>query len=107
MATMRVVATCGTTISTSTRSRPAPRFRAASMVDRSSEAIAPATSRAANGVCFHTKVMTIPRQSRKLVVLSGSSTPLPTSMLFIIPFFARKVRMSCPATTKGMKSGQR
>ena len=104
---MRVVATCGTTISRSTRSRPAPRFRAASMVERSSEAMAPATRSAANGVCFHTKVMTIPRQSRKLVVVKGSRTPAPTSMLFIIPFLARKVRMSWPATTKGMKSGQR
>ena len=30
-----------------------------------------------------------------------------TSELFIRPFFARKVRMHCAATMKGMNSGQR
>jgi len=42
----------------------APRLRAASMVERSSDAIAPATSSATNGVCFQTKVTMMPRQSR-------------------------------------------
>ena len=44
--------------------REAPRLRPASSVARSSEASAPASNRATNGVCFHTKVMMIPRQSR-------------------------------------------
>ena len=71
-ATASVWRTCGTTISSSTRRRPAPRLRAASMVARSSAAIAPATSSAANGVCFQTKVTTMPRQSRKLTASIGS-----------------------------------
>ena len=77
------------------------------MVARSRDAMAPAISRATNGVCFQTKVMTMPRQSSKLVVCSGSSRPAPTSMLFISPFLARKVRINWPATMKGMNNGQR
>jgi ABC-type sugar transport system permease subunit len=33
--------------------------------------------------------------------------PLPMSTWLSMPFLARNVRMSCPATTKGMNSGQR
>src|SRR5204862_419015 len=54
--------TCGSTISIRMRSRRAPRLRAASIVARSSEAIAPATSSATKGVCFHTNVTMMPRQ---------------------------------------------
>ena len=105
--TRRVWATCGRTISTSTRRRDAPRLRPASMVARSREAMAPASMSVTNGTCFHTKVMMMPRQSRRLVVCSGSSTPIATSELFIRPFFARNVRMHCAATMNGMNRGQR
>jgi hypothetical protein len=70
--TTSVGMTCGTRISNRMRRRPAPRFLAASMVERSSDAIAPATSSATNGVCFQTKVMMMPRQSRKPIVWSTS-----------------------------------
>ena len=69
--------------------------------------MAPASIRVTNGTCFHTKVMTMPRQSRKLCVCSGSSTPSATSVLFMSPFLARNVRMHCAATMNGMNSGQR
>ena len=63
-ATSSVGMTCGSASSIRIRSREAPRLRPASSVARSSEASAPASSSATNGVCFHTKVIMIPRQSR-------------------------------------------
>ena len=100
-------ATCGNRISNRMRRPPAPRLRAASMLDRSSAAIAPDTSSATNGVSFHTKVTTMPRQSRKLWACAGSSRPSDISVLFIMPLRPRKVRMHCAATMNGMNSGQR
>ena len=94
-------------MSHSTRQRGAPRLRAASMCWRSSDAIAPATSSVTNGACFQTNAMTMPRQSSRLCAESGSISPLPISTWFSIPFLARKVRITCPVTTNGMKSGQR
>jgi len=105
--TISVWATWGSTISISTLRREAPRLRAASMVARSSEAMAPASSKATNGVCFHTKVTTMPRQSRKLWAAAGSRRPTATSELFMRPFLARNVRMHWAATMKGMNRGQR
>ncbi len=49
----------------------------------------------------------MPRQSSKLAACSGSISPSATKLLFISPFLARKVRMHCAATMKGMNSGQR
>ena len=107
IATISVAATCGSTISSRMRSRDAPRLRAASIVPASTEAMAPARSSVTNGVCFHTKAMTMPRQSSKPKVCSGVTMPLATSRLFISPFLARKVRRIWPTTIKGMNSGQR
>ncbi|MNL43122.1 hypothetical protein D3C87_1656210 [compost metagenome] len=77
------------------------------MVPRSMEAMAPDTSRATKGVCFQTKAMTIPRQSRKLMAFSGDRAPVAMRMLFISPFLARNVRRIWPVTMKGMNIGQR
>ena len=49
----------------------------------------------------------MPRQSRKLTASIGSYRPSAVKMLFIMPFLARKVRISWPATTNGMNKGQR
>ncbi len=105
--TIRVGATSGSTISMRQRSRDAPRLRAASMVARSSAAMPPASSKATNGACFHTKVTMMPRQSSRLTVWSGSKRPLITRVLFNMPFLARNVRMHWAATTNGINSGQR
>ena len=99
--------TCGRMISTRMRSPPAPRLAAASMVARSRAAIASETSSATNGVCFHTKVTTMPRQSSSPDRLATLTSPSAPSVLFMRPFLARKVRMHCAATMNGMKSGQR
>ena len=107
MPTRSVVRTCGTTISMRMRRREAPRLRAASMVPRSIEAMAPATSSVTKGVCFQTKAITMPRQSRNDTVCSGVRMPPATRRLFIRPFLARKVRSTWPTTMKGMNSGQR
>ena len=77
------------------------------MVERSIEAMAPASIRVTKGTCFQTKVMTMPRQSRKLCVWSGVRMPSDTRVLFISPFLARNVRMHCAATMNGMNRGQR
>ncbi|MNU10151.1 hypothetical protein D3C72_2571400 [compost metagenome] len=69
--------------------------------------MAPATSKATKGVCFHTKANTMPRQSRKLIVSIGVIRPRLTAALFIMPFLARKVRINCPTTMNGMNIGQR
>jgi len=62
---------------------------------------------ATKGVCFHTKAMTMPRQSRKLTACNGVMIPTSMRTLFIMPFLARKVRRIWPTTMKGMKRGQR
>ena len=62
---------------------------------------------AADGAMWESKVTTIPRQSRRPVALARSITPSVSSVLFRMPFFARKVRMHCAATMNGMNSGQR
>ena len=105
--TQTVDSTCGNTISIRMRKRPAPSPRADSIMERSMEAMAPLISSAAKGSCFQTKVTTTPRQSRKLRAWSGSIRPSDINVLLSIPFLARKVRISCAATTKGMNSGQR
>ncbi|MCY1245856.1 hypothetical protein D9M72_590370 [compost metagenome] len=105
--TSSVGRTCGSTISIRMRRRPAPRLRADSIVLRSIEAIAPASSNVTKGVCFQTNAITMPRQSRKLIAWSGVRTPLSISRLFIRPFLARNVRKIWPTTMKGMNSGQR
>ena len=64
-------------------------------------------SNAANGSCFQTKVTTTPRQSSRLMALSGSSRPSDISELLSMPLLARKVRINCAATTNGMNNGQR
>ena len=99
--------TSGTTMSARIRSGPAPTLRAASISERSSEAMAPATISVTNGVCFHTKATTTPRQSRKLWLCSGVRRPSSISAWFMSPFLARNERMIWPATMNGMKSGQR
>ena len=43
----------------------------------------------------------------RLCASSGSISPAPISTWFSMPFFARNVRITCPATTNGMNSGQR
>ena len=75
--TRSVPRTCGSTMSISTRSRRAPRLRAASMCCDSSDAIAPANNRVTNGACFHTNATTMPRQSSMLCADRGSISPLP------------------------------
>ena len=105
--TISVRRACGSTISNSTRSRPAPRLRAASMCCRSIAAIAPASSSVTNGACFQTNATTMPRQSSRLCACSGSIRPPPISTWFSIPFFARKVRITWAVTMNGMNSGQR
>ncbi len=107
MPTSSVPFTCGSTISNSTRSRDAPRLRAASTCWRSSDAIAPASSSVTNGACFQTNAMTMPRQSSTLCAAIGSISPPAMSTWFSVPFFARKPRISWPATMNGMNSGQR
>ena len=105
--TQTVACTCGNTISIRMRRRPAPRPRADSISERSIDAMAPLISRAANGSCFQTKVMTTPRQSSRLMACSGSIRSSDIRALLSMPFLARKVRISCAATTNGMNSGQR
>ena len=99
--------TCGRMISTRMRGPLAPRFFAASIVARSSEAMTPATRSATNGVSFQTNVTMMPRQSRRPDSWPESMSPSVSSVLFSIPFLARNVRMHCAATMNGMKSGQR
>ena len=69
--------------------------------------MAPASSSVTNGACFHTNAMTIPRQSSIDSAEIGSIRPAPISTWLSMPFFARNVRITCPATTNGMNSGQR
>jgi len=54
-------------------------LRAASMLARSSAAIAPATSNATNGVSFHTKVTMMPRQSSSPDKVPTSTMPSASS----------------------------
>jgi hypothetical protein len=77
------------------------------MCCRSNDAIAPARSSVTNGACFHTNAMTMPRQSSIDSAEIGSIRPAPISTWLSMPFFARNVRITCPATTNGMNSGQR